>query len=920
MKNNNAEFYNPNYKIGIKELTAHQLAEGLPNYNTMHNRIEKIRRESAYVDKVDLEHNPFETLKYDNIFSILGGRGAGKTSILFTLYKQFKCDQSNIMIPIVMPELFDKKENIISWILSAIESCLSEIEEKFDNEKNCFMKSETYNKMCEEYDFFDRCLFNKNNKLRKRFNELKQVFYDNENKSFGSNYSENSELMANSAKSGFEILPKFICFWNTLIAAYERYLVAIKNEKKTPLVFLFIDDADLKPEIINDLLFVIPKFLSHPNVVVFISGSHKTLALAVKNHMFKSITQNSYDLMSLMNIEHKYNGASYRDEDISHIKLSELRYGKEYYRIDKLSDEILRKLFPVYNRFFIKKYESYQLKQEFQIFKNDDEPTCRESISFSDKIAGLLYNFYNNVLEMHRENVNKIRTDGNNEPSDETIKEKIKNFRLLKINNKNEVLLENGFYLSFFGRYARDICAVYYALKEMLLELEDTLKKLYSESFGVADDKIPSKCIENIYSIIRKFLEAAISSNRNLKMFFKYIDDVVKTQLLHWQLYVDYSKVLEIFKKPEYFEANQSNPEPFIEMLCLLNFIEKLIVLIMPQRRKCHGANEMQEFLNSAKINVIQYSDDIDELFKQYYVFNSLNIVPKFDVEKIEHQNNFLNGIDRLDLINKYNDNSLANQEWIMIFSNVYYKRFSAFSRLAEFSDDLLIIKEQDFIDDSYNKMKSKYYAYLREKLTKLNEVRKAPRLILDNKKVKKMIFDPMTENILRLENSIHSIIVYVSEFSYKGDLSETLELLDIYDNRFLKREVYKLMNLLKLKKFARDDMVKQIKKIQFIIEADTDDYISLHLWYDSFIELLNNSMRIRMIDSNESFNDAVEWITNHYERYVDYYVSMIGYKIEKENKNLPIQFHDKNLKKIISPYVERLERQEWRALTGMEW
>lgn len=456
MSNNRTELYNPNYKIGIKELTLKQLSEGLPNYDVLVDKVKKIREESKKVDRVYLERNSFETLKYDNIFSILGGRGAGKTSILFTLYKNLKNDERNIMVPIVMPELLDKNENIISWILSAIETCLDDIEDKLIKKNKYNKDSDWYKKMCEEFEFFDRCVFNKKNKLRKRFNELKQVFYDNENKNFGNNYSESSELMANSVKSGFEIISKFITFWNTLIEVYSQCLIASSNKEPTPLIFLFIDDADLKPDIINELLFVIPKFLSHPNVVVFISGSQKTFALAVKNHMYKSITQNTYDLMSLMDVEHKYNGDSYKSDDNSRIKFSELRYGKEYYLVDKLSDEILRKLFPVYNRFYIKKYDTYEKKQAFQIFK-EDVPTCRESIRFSEKITKLLNDYYYSIMKMHYEHIECMSIHDKSEPSIETAREKKNNFKLLKANDDFVGEFENGFYLSFFGRYARDI-------------------------------------------------------------------------------------------------------------------------------------------------------------------------------------------------------------------------------------------------------------------------------------------------------------------------------------------------------------------------------------------------------------------------------------------------------------------------------
>lgn len=123
---------NPNYKNGIKTLTEQQMITGLPAYTTMRTKIDQIRREAAVIDKENLARNSFEAMKYDQIFSLLGGRGAGKTSMLLTIYNNLLKDEANIMLPIIMPELLDKDEDILSWLLSAMKTNLESLESRIE--------------------------------------------------------------------------------------------------------------------------------------------------------------------------------------------------------------------------------------------------------------------------------------------------------------------------------------------------------------------------------------------------------------------------------------------------------------------------------------------------------------------------------------------------------------------------------------------------------------------------------------------------------------------------------------------------------------------------------------------------------------------------------------------------------------------
>ena len=910
MKINNSSFYNPNFKIGIKELTPEQLKEGLPNYEVLLKKIEQIRKESDNVDKTDLEKNTFETLKYDNIFSILGGRGAGKTSVLFTIYKNLKSQDNNIMVPIVMPELLDNDESIISWILSAIEVCLKEIENKIQNESVLLKTNASYKRMCDEYNFFDRCIFTSKNKLRKKFNDLKQNFYNNENKQFGNDYSENTELMAKSTQSGFEIISKFISFWNTLVEVYKKFLEANGSTASTPLIFVFIDDADLKPDIINELLFVIPKFLSHPNVVTVISGSQKTLALAVKYHMYKSITHRSYDLMALMNIEKDYNGDCYKDKNESIVSFSNLRYGGEYYRIKKLSEEILRKLFPVNNRFYIKVYDSYTQKPSFQVFINSDA-TCIKSTTLATKMSELLKEFYESIINIHKKfsDLTTIK-----ELNKSTLKAKQKAFSFFNSHDTNI----HPIYLSFFGRYSRDICAVYFSFYDMLNTLKGILISLYSGEYGFENNNVPEICIERTKDTLISFLRSVITSNKKYSMFESTINDIVKTKFLHWQLYIDYEKVLELYKKPEYYKTNIKNPEPFMEMFCLLNLLEKIIVLVMPQRKKTHGLVEVHEFIKSARIEIIPYDDNIDKIFYQYFVFHTFNLIPDFDIDRLEHQKNFIESVYELNILDEIKkQNNLINEEWLILLSKVFYKRYNLFARINDYSKELILFEDIPYVDNKYIELKEEYYNYIKLKLTNQDysdEVGSKDEISRDIWEIMKL----MEMYVFTLRDCIQHIKIYFNLKNIESEIIKHIESLDIYNNKQLKKVVYSLYQLLKRQYFNRDELMRMMRKIENLIELEYDDYMSLILWLDDLKEIIKKGIDIQNT-TNKYYFSTIEEIKNIYKPYVDYYISLMRDRMKKENQSLPSKYNDQKIIALISSNIYQLQVQEWRDLTGME-
>lgn len=916
---------NPNYKLGIKKLTDSQMATGLPGYSMLigeKGKIDKIREQASNISVTEqLVHESFETLKYDHIFSILGGRGAGKTSVMLTMYHNFKEKAENIVFPIIMPELIEEDEDIISWLLSAMARQLDQLEGRI-RDIGYRKEFDGYGATCEKYKLFERCAFNSNNILRQRYDELKNAYYTRIYKFKADSYAEAREWMAQSAECSFSLMRMFVEYWNTLIEVYAAYLMTSgKTKGKTPLIFIFIDDADLKPQILNELLFVIPKYLSHPNVVVFVSASQKTLKYAVKNYMYKEITHNAFDLPALMGTEYAYNGGRSEENNSNMTKFHELRYGKEYDKINKLSDEILRKLFPVYNRLYLKKYERNEEKALFPIFKNDDA-NCDETVALSIGIHNLIQDFHDTIIGLHE-----------NGGLDQGLrKSKTACFKVLNIDDGNYT------YLSFFGRYPRDIMSTYYALKDMFNYLEQNLKALYNspkedrnnlkknlESYANAKEtpsEAPEKDspkslepdIERVYEIVIKFLDSAVMSNRGLLMFSRIVRELVKTKLLRWQLFVDYARVLEVFKDPRYVEENKKNPDSFVEMMCLLNFVEQIIVLVMPERKKTHGAREFVQLIELAGIEIIQKNNQLDNMLHQYYTFHSLNIVPRFDIERIEHGYSFFNGVDKLDLFteNNYTDVIRKNRKWYELYMNTVFLCCSPLMKVFEHKEDLLILKDEKYMGDKYDKLVKEYYQYMKN-------------LLFDNRSDRKIVkkqdlTKPLEENIYRLDFLMHNIELKISRTNLDRYFDGLIKELDYMSGRRIKKAATSMFeDVLNDEYIIRDVLISRLANISNLIENDAVDYIEWRDWFRRFENLLHRYIKINTKgDHYEEYKEVLDEIQIQYPDYVKGIVNNINSGKSLEDNSDNNSKYDE-LVRLDKNGLNTIREREWRRFRGME-
>lgn len=242
--------------LGARILTESEIKKTLATYDTIFNQIELFRENVEELSEKDIDMTP---QKINNI-AILGKRGTGKTSILRTIRETLKKeDKKDILLPIIIPENMSQNNSLMSSIIGMF----SDIVKQYKNENyvnDCIGNRKAKNELEEKY-----------NDVVKQFcyiqPQYKHILMDN----FISEleYTKKSSQIFNADQ---EFIKKFHRFINALL----------KNcEEKKSMIFVFIDDIDLSTNRCMDVVKTLLSYISHPNIVTFLSGDLDTFEEAI---------------------------------------------------------------------------------------------------------------------------------------------------------------------------------------------------------------------------------------------------------------------------------------------------------------------------------------------------------------------------------------------------------------------------------------------------------------------------------------------------------------------------------------------------------------------------------------------------------------------------------------------------------------
>ncbi|MDM0487472.1 hypothetical protein QTH65_01125 [Clostridium perfringens] len=388
MQGDNREFLEyDKVKIGSRILSNESLDKLIPANKDIDNQLLAIRkiasnRKSSKINKKNIEFWDREFDRhYNNIFSVLGGRGSGKTSVLLTLKHQIMenyCNQ-DIILPLIVPEKIENSGNILECIIGLLGDIVDELE---GYGYDTMMDSEPYKS----------CIKNKDNKLRDVYNELIKQFTYTQNDDYKNilinqyeGFNDYIENIRNTLDSDQKLIVDFEKFIEILIEEKRK----ICENDIEPMIFIFFDDVDLSAIKCIEVLNIILRYLSHPNIVVFVAGDYKTFSEVITiNSLYKDNLLNEQ-----MNVDFLGNTDSNKISALERRKI--------------MTEDFLKKILPPAFRYYMPIMNEEQ-KAEFK-FSTEEE---NESNIVGDRINKYL-TLYELIKEIFIEDKNFLVYENN---------------------------------------------------------------------------------------------------------------------------------------------------------------------------------------------------------------------------------------------------------------------------------------------------------------------------------------------------------------------------------------------------------------------------------------------------------------------------------------------------------------------------
>lgn len=247
----------------------------LPTYNLLIEQIDSIRV-AAGRSKSEYKQETNHTI------GIFGARGTGKTSALYTIIselegnksdEQNETDLTNIILPIIEPDNFGDNTKIMGSIVGLLK-------EAVEDQLKLIKQLDNKNKDKEGFsDYFNQYVYRENNPLREKINELIEYHLYTESE-YRTLLIHNYDDAATHIKKSSSLLIPDIQFKGKLTAVIDLLVDQQKklNISDEPvLVFIFIDDIDLKTTKCRELVDSILQYANHPHVVTILSGDYEIL-------------------------------------------------------------------------------------------------------------------------------------------------------------------------------------------------------------------------------------------------------------------------------------------------------------------------------------------------------------------------------------------------------------------------------------------------------------------------------------------------------------------------------------------------------------------------------------------------------------------------------------------------------------------
>ncbi|WFA83387.1 hypothetical protein [Paenibacillus amylolyticus] len=279
---------NPEIFIGARDLKK-EVYNILPTYDLLLKQIEQIRDQGKRE-----KGNSRKDYRRDvnNTIGIFGPRGTGKTSVLFTLINKLKprinntleeMFEHNMILGIIEPDHLGDNTKIMGSIVGMLKKMV-------DQQIIQISKPDRYIEK-EFNEYFNKGLFRSNNPLQSKMNDLIEYHMYTENE-YRQLLIHTYDDLATHIKKSARLLTPDVEFREklheliTCLIDNQRLLLKVSLQQgqkliEEPLIFLFIDDVDLKMIRSRELIEAILQYANHPNVVTILSGDYEILRDAI---------------------------------------------------------------------------------------------------------------------------------------------------------------------------------------------------------------------------------------------------------------------------------------------------------------------------------------------------------------------------------------------------------------------------------------------------------------------------------------------------------------------------------------------------------------------------------------------------------------------------------------------------------------
>ncbi|PEV50731.1 hypothetical protein COK37_21155 [Bacillus thuringiensis] len=332
-----------NIKIGARILTEKQATILLPNFSKINNQINQFRGEAKKFNKILANkrgdnYQEYEIYtNFDNVVSILGERGSGKTSVFLTLKDTHSLKYANedIILPLIVPDNMGETSDALGWIISYLEKDVLNLHPKLKIKERQKVAYNGFNKCIEDEDSELKINFKK---LRKTY-EIRKEVYLNKILKRDEGTKEYINDKARMIQADRSLIENFNIFVNSLINAKKE----VNFDKEIePLIIIFFDDVDISAHRCPEVLETIRNYLNHPNIVVFVSGDYKVFSEIMCLEFLRKEGVKSTDYNKVFIPTQQL-----QEQEINFFSALELRKER--------SQEYLKKVLPPSFRYYMKK-------------------------------------------------------------------------------------------------------------------------------------------------------------------------------------------------------------------------------------------------------------------------------------------------------------------------------------------------------------------------------------------------------------------------------------------------------------------------------------------------------------------------------------------------------------------------------------